>query len=125
MDTPERVLLKEHYLVLEEYAKRHNNESALEALKKIGNDFGIDTVRRYSDVVPYENRKYWYFTTHGLGPGTIPKNITVLESREGRNDKGTLGDYMCLDAVLNTSELKEYDLRELEPIEEKDDYERG
>lgn len=75
-------------------------------------------INRYSDTVPYEKRKYWYFTTHGIGPGTIPKDLKVLEVKEGRNDKGTLGDFICLDGILNTSELKEFDLRELVPPEE-------
>ena len=75
-------------------------------------------ITRYSDTVPYEKRKYWYFTTHGIGPGTIPKDLKVLEVKEGRNDKGTLGDFICLDGILNTSELKEYDLKELIPPEE-------
>ena len=75
-------------------------------------------MKRYSDEVPYEKRKYWYFTTHGIGPGTIPKDLKVLEVKEGRNDKGTLGDFICLDGILNTSELKDFDLRELVPPEE-------
>jgi hypothetical protein len=70
---------------------------------------------RYSDVVPYENRKYWYFTTHGIGPGTIPRGVKVLDVKEGQNKKGTWGDFICLDAVLNTDELKEFDLIELAP----------
>lgn len=74
---------------------------------------------RYSDEVPQDKRRYWYFTTHGLGPGTIPKDLHILETREGKNDKGTYGDYICLDGVLSTDELKEYDLRELSPDDEK------
>ena len=70
---------------------------------------------RYSDVVPYENRKYWYFTTHGIGPGTIPPGVHLLDVVEGQNKKGTWGDFLCLDAILNTSELRQYDLVELAP----------
>lgn len=77
----------------------------------------MDTPKRYSDEVPYEKRRYWYFTTHGLGPGTIPKDLKVLETREGPNDKGTWGDYVCLDGVMNTDELKTFDMRELAPHE--------
>lgn len=74
-------------------------------------------VKRYSDAVPYEKRRYWYWTKHGLGPGTLPKDVRVLDVKEGPNRKGTMGDFICLDAVLNTSELKEYDLIELAPSE--------
>lgn len=75
----------------------------------------MDKPARYSDEVPYEKRRYWYFTLHGLGPGTIPKDLKVLETREGKNNKGTFGLYICLDGVLNTDELYEYDLKELVP----------
>ncbi len=74
-----------------------------------------ESYKRYSDAVPYEKRKYWYFTTHGLGPGTIPKGVHVLDTQEGQNKKGTWGDFILLDAVLNTDELKQYDLIELSP----------
>lgn len=72
-------------------------------------------IKRYSDVIPKEQRKFWYFTTHGVMPGSIPKGVNVLETREGKNDKGTNGTFVCLDAILNTSELKEYDLKEMVP----------
>lgn len=74
---------------------------------------------RYSDAVPYENRKYWYFTTHGIGPGMLPKGVNVLDTQEGQNRKGTWGDYLLLDAVLNTDELREYDLVELAPLDKE------
>ena len=79
------------------------------------NESFSEEIRRYSDVVPYEDRKYWYFTTHGVQPGSIPKDLNVLDIQEGRNDKGTLGTYVCLDGVLSTSELKEYDMIEKAP----------
>ena len=72
-------------------------------------------MNRYSDEVPYENRRYWYFTTHGVGPGTIPKDLKVLEVREGQNQKGTWGTFVCLDGVLNTDELRTYGCIELKP----------
>lgn len=78
----------------------------------------MDTPLRYSDVVPEEDRKYWYFTTHGIGPGTIPKDLSVLKVIEGKNKKGTLGDFICLNGVVNTSELKEFGLKEEVPDEE-------
>lgn len=79
----------------------------------------MDKPMRYSDEVPYEKRRYWYFTLHGLGPGTIPNDLKVLETRDGKNDKGTMGLYICLDGILNTSELEYYDLRELVPPEDE------
>lgn len=35
----------------------------------------MDKLKRYSDEVPYEKWRYWYFTLHGLGPGTIPTDL--------------------------------------------------
>lgn len=72
---------------------------------------------RYSDEVPYEKRRYWYFTTHGVGPGTIPQDLKVLETRDGVNDKGTWGEFVCLDGILNTDELRTYDMIEKTPPE--------
>ena len=73
------------------------------------------SIKRYSDVVPQEKRRYWYFTTHGIGPGMLPSDVKILETKEGQNKKGTWGDFICLDSVLNTDELKAYDLIELAP----------
>lgn len=70
---------------------------------------------RYSDSIPYDKRRFWYFTTHGLGPGTLPKGVNVLATQEGKNQKGTNGLFICLDAILDKSELDYYDLIELRP----------
>jgi len=58
---------------------------------------------------------FWYFTTHGVQPGSIPKGVHVLEIRDGRNDKGTMGTFVALDGVLTTDELREYDMKEMKP----------
>lgn len=70
-----------------------------------------EAVQRYSDVVPYEERGYWYFTKHGLGPGTIPDDLKVLDVVEDDN----FGTYIKLDGILNTSELSYYDMIEKAP----------
>ena len=74
-------------------------------------------ITRYSDVLPQKDRDrgWWYFTTHGVGPGTIPKDLNVLEIRDGQNNKGTWGTFVRLDGIVNTSELSYYDLTELAP----------
>ena len=77
-----------------------------------------DEIKRYSDVVPKENRKYWYFTTHGVQPGSVPKGVNILEIKDGVSKNGMSGTFVCLDAVLNTSELKEYDMKEEVPVDE-------
>lgn len=58
---------------------------------------------------------FWYFTTHGVQPGSIPKGVHVLEIRDGQNDKGTMGTFVALDGVLTYDELREYDMKEMSP----------
>lgn len=74
-------------------------------------------ITRYSDVLSQKDRDrgWWYFTTHGVGPGTIPKDLNVLEVRDGQNKRGTWGTFVRLDGIVNTSELSYYDLTELAP----------
>ena len=67
-------------------------------------------INRYSDTVPYEKRRYWYLTSHGTGPGTIPDDLKILEILEYSG-----GDFICLDGILNTSELEKYDMKEQSP----------
>ena len=90
----------------------------------IKSDKIAEDVKRYSDAYDDETRQkgWWYFTTHGVGPGTIPKDLHVLETREGQNDKGTWGDFIRLDGILNTDELNRYDLRELAPTDLEEDF---
>lgn len=99
---------------MKEAKQRKPKKAVKESLrrKRLSED---ETIKRYSDHVPQEKRKYWYFTTHGVQPGSIPRDLNVLEIRDGQNDRGTWGTYVMLDGVLNTSELKKYDMRELVP----------
>lgn len=54
--------------------------------------------------------EYWYYSRHGMGPGTIPKGVQVLDwYEEGYKT------WMLLDQVLNTNELNEYELKEETP----------
>ena len=106
---------------------------AIKMLKNLGGDYedlakefkdaygedpleeAVEKPCRYSDYVPQEKRKYWYFTTHGVQPGSIPRDLHVLEIRDGENEKGTKGTFVMLDGVLNTSELMKFDMKELVP----------
>ena len=81
-------------------------------LKPYVKALATEDVKRYSDFVPYEDREYWYFTKHGVQPGSIPRGVNVLDIIDIPN-----GSYVCLDAALNTSELKQYDLIEMAPDE--------
>ena len=70
----------------------------------------MQKIKRYSDVIPYEERRFWYFTLHGSGPGIKPADLNILEVRETPN-----GDYILLDGVLNTAELEKYEMKEKVP----------
>lgn len=72
-------------------------------------------IKRYSDVYSDERRNqgWWYFTTHGVQPGSVPKGVNILEVRDTPN-----GTYFRADAILNTSELEYYDIKERVPKNE-------
>lgn len=59
----------------------------------------------------YSDKGYWFKSKHGMGPGTIPSDCKVLDWCE--SDYYTT--YMKLDRFLTTSELNEYELKELCP----------
>lgn len=65
---------------------------------------------RYSDG---KDGTWWYFTTHGVQPGSVPKDLHVVDTIETSN-----GTYVGLDGILNTSELKKYDMKEKTPPKE-------
>lgn len=56
---------------------------------------------------------FWYYTKHGIGPGTLPKDVQVVDIYED-DDFGT---YVALDSVLTADELQEYELKEQTPPE--------
>ena len=59
--------------------------------------------------------EYWYYTKHGIGPGAIPKGVTVLDTVE-TDDWGT---YVLLDKMLTTKELEDYEIKEQVPSEDE------
>lgn len=63
------------------------------------------------DKPPHE---FWYYTKHGLGPGTIPKDVNILDVKEDDN----WGTYIKLDKVLTTDELNKYEIKEKIPPNE-------
>ena len=58
-----------------------------------------------------EKDKYWYFTRHGQGPGTFPRNATLLDWVED-DDFNT---WIALDRMLTDEEMAEFELREQTP----------
>ena len=54
--------------------------------------------------------EYWYFTKHGVQPGSIPNNIYVLEIKDTPH-----GSYFKGNRVLTTKELQDYEIKEKSP----------
>ena len=54
--------------------------------------------------------KYWYFTTHGVQPGSVPKGIEIEEVIDRPE-----GTYFSCNRVISTEGLKYYDLKERAP----------
>lgn len=56
------------------------------------------------------NMKYWYFTKHGVQPGSIPKYVNVLDIIDKPE-----GSYFLTDTIINTNDLHEYEIKEAIP----------
>lgn len=59
----------------------------------------------------YSDSGYWFKSKHGMGPGTIPHDCKVLDWCEPNN----YDTFLKLDRFLTTSELNDYELKELTP----------
>ena len=57
---------------------------------------------------------YCYFTRHGVGPGAVPKGITIYAIMDGNNGRVD-GEFFWADKILTTDELKNYEIQELAP----------
>ena len=75
-----------------------NNEDKNESLKEERGDYG-------------HKGPFWYYSKHGMGPGTIPKDVKVVDWYEDDN----YNTWIALDGVLTTQELREYELKEQKP----------
>ena len=54
---------------------------------------------------------WWYYSKHGIGPGTIPPDVNVVDWYEDDN----YNTWIALDGILTTQELRDYDLKEQKP----------
>lgn len=55
-----------------------------------------------------ESSEYRYVTTHGTGPGTLPKDVNLIKS-EDINSNGRVAIYV--DRPLTKEELEKYDIK--------------
>lgn len=80
---------------------------------ELANIYGGDTRYDYHPDGIEESQslaEYWYFTRHGVQPGSIPNNIDVLEIKDTPN-----GTYFKGNRVLTTKELQDYEIKEKSP----------
>ena len=63
-------------------------------------------MKRVIKASSFTNKGYLYLTKHGIGPGTLPRGVKLLKSKE-------LSRYITaiwLDRFLTTKELDYYDI---------------
>lgn len=57
-----------------------------------------------------KSNKYWYFTKHGIQPGSVPKYVNIIDIQDTQN-----GSYFLADGVIKTEDLKRYEIKEKKP----------
>lgn len=53
---------------------------------------------------------YWYFTRHGVQPGSVPKYVNILDIVDTPE-----GSYFLADGVILTDDLRNYEIKERKP----------
>ena len=56
------------------------------------------------------SRKFWYFTRHGVQPGSVPKYVNILDIVDTPE-----GSYFLADGVISTDDLRNYEIKERKP----------
>jgi hypothetical protein len=54
--------------------------------------------------------RYWYFTRHGVQPGSVPKYVNILDIVDTPE-----GSYFLADGVILTKDLRNYEIKERKP----------
>ena len=57
--------------------------------------------------------RYWYFTRHGVQPGSVPKYVNILDIVDTPE-----GSYFLTDGVILTDDLRNYEIKERKPKNE-------
>lgn len=67
---------------------------------------GFEKIQSSSSV----SSRYWYFTRHGVQPGSVPKYVNILDIVDKPE-----GSYFLADGVILTNDLRDYDIKERKP----------
>lgn len=86
-------------------------EQALENLESYNSKVESRIIHSSSDIgSKTQDNGYWFFTRHGVQPGSVPKNVEILDIMDTPN-----GTFVKLNRFLSTKELDYYDLVEKAP----------
>ena len=66
----------------------------------------------YGEAFDKEGGPFWYFTRHGVQPGSVPKGIQILDIIDCADGSGS---YFKSDKVLTTKELNDFEIVEKKP----------
>lgn len=119
----ERDLGDADVMLIFEIGPNSEREALEDDLQKRGVEYNIRNRLKikvhddYEDIVASEeffdkgeDDQYWYFTTHGVQPGSVPKSLNIIEVVDRPE-----GSYFLTDRVITTNALKYYDLKERVP----------
>ena len=67
---------------------------------------GFEKIQSSSSV----SSRYWYFTRHGVQPGSVPKYVNILDIVDTPE-----GSYFLADGVISTNDLRNYEIKERKP----------
>lgn len=72
----------------------------------------LDSEYRNDDIYSSttSSNRYWYFTRHGVQPGSVPKYVNILDIVDKPE-----GSYFLADGVILTKDLRDYDIKERKP----------
>ena len=86
-------------------------EQALENLESYNSKVESRIIHSSSDIrSKTQDNGYWFFTRHGVQPGSVPKDVEILDIMDTPN-----GTFVKLNRFLSTKELDYYDLVEKAP----------
>ena len=86
-------------------------EQALENLESYNSKVESRIIHSSSDIrSKTQDTGYWFFTRHGVQPGSVPKDVEILDIMDTPN-----GTFVKLNRFLSTKELDYYDLVEKAP----------
>lgn len=83
-----------------------NGDIKIPERKQIDSEYRNDDI--YSSTT--SSSRYWYFTRHGVQPGSVPKYVNILDIVDKPE-----GSYFLADGVILTKDLRDYEIKERKP----------